>query len=208
MSTPTFPPVPAMHPDTVVAPCGWEALPDADDFYPDDLPADWRLTYFANTLPAVLLPWSAWQAQPPAILQGWRDDVHGSFRFFLEVPRLPVTDAARMAVAARAAAALGPALGGWVASTLAVAPGSPVGCSAPAAAGMPPAAYAVVVPSELQGDLRAATAWLRALAAAEGGPPRLLLLPAAATATLTAWQHLLALLGWTPGAGAAAGGAG
>lgn len=187
------------HPGTLVAPRGWETLADAADFYPDDLPADWRLTYFANALPAVLLPWSAWHDAADAVLQGWCADVHAGFRFFLEVPRLPVAEADTLAAVARASDALAPVLGGWVAPTATVAAGVLVACSGPAA-GAPPTAGAVVVPDELQGDWRAASAWLRGLAAATGTPPRLLVLPTATSSALLAWQQLVALLGWAPGA--------
>ncbi len=42
---------PAFH----VLAVGWDHPAWQGSFYPDDLPADWRLTYYANEVPGVLL---------------------------------------------------------------------------------------------------------------------------------------------------------
>ena len=65
---------------------GWE-LPGWDlSFYPEDLPPDWRLTYFSNELPAVLIPGSLWAKADESLLRTWVEDVHRDFRFYLADP--------------------------------------------------------------------------------------------------------------------------
>ncbi len=63
---------------------GWDH-PDWDDqFYPDDLPPDWRLTYYGNEFSQVLIPQRQW-ASASGAWEGWRDDVDAGFRFVLEL---------------------------------------------------------------------------------------------------------------------------
>jgi hypothetical protein len=55
--------------------------PDWDrDFFPEDLPKDWRLGYYANEFPGILIPSStlneAWEAED------WLDDVPEAFEFY------------------------------------------------------------------------------------------------------------------------------
>jgi hypothetical protein len=66
-----------------VVTCGWE-LPGWDrDFYPDDLPVDWRLAYFANEFPAAMVSRERWVAAGEASLVSWSQDVPEDFRFYL-----------------------------------------------------------------------------------------------------------------------------
>ncbi|HEV59210.1 MAG TPA: hypothetical protein ENN87_17205 [Phycisphaerales bacterium] len=57
---------------------GWDR---ADPFYPDDLPEDWRLAYYANTSAAVWVPAEAWLVETPPDTAVWREDVSEAFRF-------------------------------------------------------------------------------------------------------------------------------
>lgn len=59
---------------------GW-----AGGYYPEDLPADWQLGYYANELGAVLLPEAAWRGIDAETLADWALDVHDGFRFYLAV---------------------------------------------------------------------------------------------------------------------------
>ena len=93
-----------------VVPQGWWALADADSFYPDDLPREWQLTYFANVFPAVLVPGPLWQQRSEDELASWHADVHPGFRFYLELTSSN-DDGAR----SRAMAAFGAALIAFVA---------------------------------------------------------------------------------------------
>ena len=52
-------------------------------YYPDDLPRDWQLGYYANELSAVLLPVAGWRDVAQDQLAEWAEDVHPGFRFYL-----------------------------------------------------------------------------------------------------------------------------
>jgi hypothetical protein len=64
---------------------GWDPPGWVDTFYPEDLPQEWRLTYFSNEFPAVLVPLSRWMAPDAERLGDWANNVHSRFRFYLEL---------------------------------------------------------------------------------------------------------------------------
>ena len=66
-----------------VGTCGWDLPHWQNSFYPDDLPQDWRLAYYANEFSAVLVPASIWQAEQ-VNLEDWADEVGQGFRFYLQ----------------------------------------------------------------------------------------------------------------------------
>lgn len=80
---------------------GWDHEGWAGSFYPDDLPADWRLTYYNNFFTCCYLGYPAWAQQPEATLVQWLDDTLPRFRFVLETPAsLSESDRARLAILA------------------------------------------------------------------------------------------------------------
>jgi len=91
---------------------GWDHPAWQDSFYPDDLPPEWRLSYYANEFNAVLASSDLWGAADAELIASWADDVHDGFRFFLELPA-----GAETAITERipeVAAGLGAACGGLV----------------------------------------------------------------------------------------------
>ncbi|RDH88860.1 MAG: ABC transporter permease [endosymbiont of Seepiophila jonesi] len=62
---------------------GWDHPAWQGSFYPDDLPEDWRLTYYANEVPGVLVPMALWCKADEAQVESWIDDVEEGFRFYL-----------------------------------------------------------------------------------------------------------------------------
>ena len=82
---------------------GWEAT-----FYPDDLPEEWRLGYYANEFSTVLLPAEQWLAADGEALAEWAEEAHEGFRFVLE------SDGASAERLSAAAQAMGERLGGWL----------------------------------------------------------------------------------------------
>ncbi|MDH4285537.1 MAG: hypothetical protein OEV35_09495 [Gallionellaceae bacterium] len=68
-----------------VGAAGWEEskLPG---FYPDDLPPEWRLTYYNNFFSCVYLTYAEWSGQQDATIQQWLNDVLPRFRFVLQLP--------------------------------------------------------------------------------------------------------------------------
>lgn len=70
---------------------GWWDLADRATFYPDDLPEDWQLTYFANCFRTTLLPSSVWSLSDASQVAQWRNEVPAGFRFVAEQPRARLT---------------------------------------------------------------------------------------------------------------------
>ncbi|TXF12851.1 DUF72 domain-containing protein [Pelomicrobium methylotrophicum] len=86
----------------------WEHPQWVGSFYPEDLPAEWRLAYYNQWFDCVLVPAHRWMAAAAEELARWRADTLDRFRFVLETGPQPVPEEAR----ARAAS-LGPKLGMW-----------------------------------------------------------------------------------------------
>ena len=63
---------------------GWDFPAWVNAFYPEDLPADWRLAYYANEFRGVLVPDACWRASPPADLGSWFEDLAEPFEVYLE----------------------------------------------------------------------------------------------------------------------------
>ena len=63
----------------------WEHPSWGVDFYPEDLPADWRLSYYANEFQAVMVPTARWMGSSPEDLRQWQEEVPQGFRFYFEV---------------------------------------------------------------------------------------------------------------------------
>jgi hypothetical protein len=67
----------------------WESRRWLQELYPEDLPEGWRLAYYSNEFPAVLLPVSRWRAADEREIEGWAADTPDSFRFYLELAADP-----------------------------------------------------------------------------------------------------------------------
>jgi len=68
-----------------IAAYGWQS-PAWNGFYPDDIPDDWRLDYYANEFYAVVVPWAAWRRADDEVLLGWQGQVPDGFLFYWELP--------------------------------------------------------------------------------------------------------------------------
>lgn len=62
---------------------GWDHAHWLDTYYPHDLPAEWRLSFYANEFPSVLVPQEQWHEQWQQ-LEDWAEDVPDEFRFYLQ----------------------------------------------------------------------------------------------------------------------------
>jgi uncharacterized protein YecE (DUF72 family) len=87
-------------------------------FYPKELPAKSRLSYYASRLPAVEINNTFYRMPRAAMLEGWAAQVPENFRFVLKAPqrithvrRLKTEAADEVDYLLRTAAALGPRLG-------------------------------------------------------------------------------------------------
>lgn len=72
---------------------GWLHPTWAGDFYPDDLPEDWRLAFYNTQFRAVFLPHAVWSGATEAEIRQWVEDTHPGFRFVLEAGPGDATDA-------------------------------------------------------------------------------------------------------------------
>ena len=70
---------------------GWDHHEWENTFYPDDLPKDWRLTYYANEFRAVLVPQDTWLAIEQNEINQWFEETGEQFIFFFEVGSKKVT---------------------------------------------------------------------------------------------------------------------
>lgn len=107
-----------IHTDIIVAAYGW-SFPDwCGNFYPEDLPEDWRLAYYSNEFRAVVVPASAWSGDDVLEVERWVEDTSEDFVFYLEVVGVR-TDWAKLAQTLRP---LGDRLGGILLRPLDVDP--------------------------------------------------------------------------------------
>lgn len=65
---------------------GWEHAAWLGNFYPEDLPAEWRLSFYNTEFECVYLPYAFWQPQTDAVFLSWKRDTLPHFRFLLECP--------------------------------------------------------------------------------------------------------------------------
>jgi hypothetical protein len=68
----------------LIGACGWIHSDWFADFYPQDLPADWCLSYYANEFPVVLVTSPEWRLAEAAATQ-WCEDTDTSFHFVVEI---------------------------------------------------------------------------------------------------------------------------
>lgn len=63
---------------------GWEHDAWCGAFYPDDLPSEWRLSFYNTEFECVYLPYATWGHATVETLSQWREDTLARFRFLLE----------------------------------------------------------------------------------------------------------------------------
>lgn len=64
---------------------GWNHA-SGGDFYPAELPDDWRFCYYSNNLRSVLVPQETWDSAQRADVAQWQEDSDPAFRFVIELP--------------------------------------------------------------------------------------------------------------------------
>ena len=75
--------------------CGWDHPQWDEEFYPDDLPPEWRLGFYGNEFSIVLIPAQTWQKGIAEVV-AWLDETHDAPAFVCEWPAgdLPTTEVA------------------------------------------------------------------------------------------------------------------
>ena len=66
---------------------GWNHA-SGGDFYPAELPDDWRFCYYSNHLRSVLVPQEAWDTAQRNDVAQWQEDSDPEFRFVVELPAM------------------------------------------------------------------------------------------------------------------------
>lgn len=78
----------------IIGSWGWRHSEWGNDvFYPDDLPEDWQLSYYANEFDLAVVPASYWSADGYGE-DDWLDDVTNTFIFYIDWPFLQLADQA------------------------------------------------------------------------------------------------------------------
>ena len=72
--------------ELLVGTCGWDHDAWVGEYYPADLPRDWRLSYYCTGLRSVLVPEASWVGVTPADTAVWAEDSYPEFRFVLALP--------------------------------------------------------------------------------------------------------------------------
>ena len=54
-------------------------------YYPEDIPQEWKLGYYANDLTAVVVPETLWKQADPEQLEEMVEDVHEDFGFYFQI---------------------------------------------------------------------------------------------------------------------------
>jgi hypothetical protein len=177
---------------------GWDPRSGDDPFYPDDLPPEWRLAYFANVCWAVGVPTARWRTAGVAGARDWARDTPSRFRFYLEAE-----SGLLCALAAPVAAALGERFGGLIGPPPGAEPAldlAPRSILDPRAGpGMDQSSIrglAWAVPAAVIDDPRAARNWIERRAAASPAGLILALLGPCPGAAVERWQTLVELMGY------------
>jgi len=64
---------------------GWTHADWDNDYYPEDLPEDWRLDYYSHHFQFILMQTNEWLHVSPRDIEQWLDDVNDAFEFFLAI---------------------------------------------------------------------------------------------------------------------------
>lgn len=78
-----------------IAALGWQGS-EWEGFYPDEMPADWRLDYYANEFFAVVVPYPEWSLADDETVMEWLEQVSDDFRFYWELQEGDAAATARL----------------------------------------------------------------------------------------------------------------
>jgi hypothetical protein len=91
-----------------IASLGWNHAGWCGSFYPDDLPPEWRLAYYANEFRAVVVPAALWHGADAGTAAQWAADTAEGFHFLLEASATAPSAALVQALGDRYAGLVGP----------------------------------------------------------------------------------------------------
>jgi uncharacterized protein YecE (DUF72 family) len=76
---------------------GWRHEAWQGDFYPEEMPEDWQLSFYNTQFRCVYLPFDLWRNATDEAVAHWLYDTQAGFRFVLEAPAAPSEDDLRKA---------------------------------------------------------------------------------------------------------------
>lgn len=79
---------------------GWDHAAWLGVFYPEDMPLEWRLSFYNTEFECVYLPYKVWSKTPLETLVAWREETLERFRFLLEAPPAVVSSTEAACIAA------------------------------------------------------------------------------------------------------------
>lgn len=82
----------SVNPLFYIGSAGWEHPQWEGGFYPDELPPEWRLTFYNTAFPCVYLAYEEWSGRDPQTLRVWVEDTLERFRFVLEANPAGLSD--------------------------------------------------------------------------------------------------------------------
>ena len=176
-----------------LVPRGWEQESWIREFYPDDLPEEWRLCYFANEFSSVLLPRATWMGVADDVVTEWAADLPAQFRIYLEG-----ACAAHWGKLGRVLSAFGERVAGVVNDGRAIQKSAYVAfsfCEAPVEAVRFAGPLACAIPGPSIDDLPAARRLLDDLVPRPGLAPVLVILDPVSPDALHRWWQLAYLAG-------------
>lgn len=71
--------------EILIGACGWDQTGLTQSYYPADLPAEWRLSYFANEYKTVWVPSNCWRSWTDTDISAIAKDMPERFRMVLEL---------------------------------------------------------------------------------------------------------------------------
>jgi hypothetical protein len=81
----------------VIGAAGWKHPAWVNEFYSEDLPADWQLGFYSNEFSVVYVPAADWLYASD--MAEWAEGVSDTFRFILEIPAHILSDTAAFTAA-------------------------------------------------------------------------------------------------------------
>lgn len=64
---------------------GWEYSDWTGEFYPDDLPEDWRFSFYSNEFQSILVPYETLARYDVEDWADWAEDTQKNFSFYVEI---------------------------------------------------------------------------------------------------------------------------
>lgn len=72
-------------PRLAIGSVGWTHKKWSQDYYPEDMPAEWQLDFYSHHFPCILMQPDEWLTASERQIRQWSEDVKDTFDFFINV---------------------------------------------------------------------------------------------------------------------------